>query len=91
MLKLHELDKHRPFHQIYKLTDVHLNPTAQSTEKVNLAQPGMSHTVAASPSGIVAKGKYHCTMCHKLFSVVEDGLISIKKASFQGSLPQEQF
>jgi hypothetical protein len=72
MVKLYELDKHRQFHQMYKLTDIHLKPTALGTQKVNLAQLGMSHTVAASLKALVARGMYHCTVGCKLYSVVEE-------------------
>jgi hypothetical protein len=37
ILKLYELNKLRPFCHRYKLTDAHLNSTAQSGMKVNLA------------------------------------------------------
>jgi hypothetical protein len=36
-LKLYDLDKPKPFRQLYKLTDTHLNPTAQSAMNVSLA------------------------------------------------------
>jgi hypothetical protein len=65
ILKLYELDKPIPFHQLYKLIDAHLNPTGQSTAKVNLAAQGMSHTVAASLNALVATDKgqsMHCML-----------------------------
>jgi hypothetical protein len=34
ILRVYELDKARLFHQLYKLTDTHLNPTAQTAMKV---------------------------------------------------------
>jgi hypothetical protein len=68
ILKLYELYKARLFRQLYKLTDTHLNPTAQSTMKVSLAAQVMSHTVAASLKTLVATGKNHCTVCYELFS-----------------------
>jgi hypothetical protein len=52
-LKLYELDKPRPFRQLYKLTGTHLNPTGQSAMKMNLAAQVMSHTVAASLNTLV--------------------------------------
>jgi hypothetical protein len=33
ILKLYELDKPTPIHQLYKLTDTHLNPGAQGAIK----------------------------------------------------------
>jgi hypothetical protein len=66
ILKLYELDKPRPFRQLYKLTDTHLHPTAQSTMKVRLAVQVMSHTVAAGLNTLVAAGKDHCTLCYEL-------------------------
>jgi hypothetical protein len=62
MLKLCELDKPRPFRQLYKLTDTYLNPGAKSAMKVSLAAQVMSHAVAASFNSLVATGKDHCTV-----------------------------
>jgi hypothetical protein len=59
ILKLYELDKPRPFRQLYKLRGTHLNPTGQSTMKMSLAAQVMSHTVAASLSAPVATGKQY--------------------------------
>jgi hypothetical protein len=67
ILKLYELDKPRPFHQLYKLTDTHLNPTGQSVMKVNLAAQVMSLTVAANLSALVAAGKDQCTVYYELY------------------------
>jgi hypothetical protein len=72
LLKLYELDKTRLFRRLYKLTDTHLNPTAQSAMKVNLAAQIMSHIVAASLNALVATGKEHCTVCYELFSVMNE-------------------
>jgi hypothetical protein len=59
---LSELDKTTQFCLLY-----HLNPTAQSAMKVNLAGQVMNHTVAAGLSTLVATGKDHCTVCYELF------------------------
>jgi hypothetical protein len=56
-LKLYELGKPRPFQQLY----THLNATTQSTMKVNLAAPVMTHTITASL----------CTLCYELYSIVK--------------------
>jgi hypothetical protein len=72
ILKLYELDKPRPFRQLYKLTGIHLNPTAQSSLKMSLAAQVMSHTVAARLSAVVATGKDHCTVCYELYSVKKE-------------------
>jgi hypothetical protein len=72
ILKLFELNKPRPFRQLYKLTDTHLSPVAQSTMKVNLAAQVMSHKVAASLNALVAIGKDHCTVCYELYSVTKE-------------------
>jgi hypothetical protein len=50
VLKLYEPNNHSPFRELYKLTDTHLNPTAQV----------MSHTVAASLNSLVAT--LHCML-----------------------------
>jgi hypothetical protein len=63
MLKLYELSRPTPFRQLYKVTDTHLNPTAQSTMKVSFAAQVMRSTVAASLNILVAAGKDHCTAC----------------------------
>jgi hypothetical protein len=70
--KLYELDKPRLFRQLYKLTDTHLNPSAQSAMKVSFAAQVMSHTVATSLSALVATGKDHCTVCYELYSVTKE-------------------
>ncbi|PNF31489.1 hypothetical protein B7P43_G00752 [Cryptotermes secundus] len=57
ILKLYEIDKTRPFCQLYRLTDTHLNPTAQSSMNVRLAARVMSRTVAASLNVLVATGE----------------------------------
>jgi hypothetical protein len=44
-LKFYELDKLRPFRQLYKLADTHLNLTAQSAMKVSLAAQVMNHFI----------------------------------------------
>jgi hypothetical protein len=72
ILKVYELDKPRPFHQLYKLTDAHLNPTVQCAMKVNLAAQLMIHTVAASLNALVAAGKDHCALCCGLYSAVQE-------------------
>ena len=59
ILKLYEIDKTRPFRLLYRLTDTHLNPTAQSSMNVRLAAQVMSHTVAASLNALVATGKHY--------------------------------
>jgi hypothetical protein len=71
LASLSELDKTTLFCLLYKLTDTHLNPTAQSAMKVNLAAQVMSHTVAAGLSTLVATGKDHCTVCYELFFCYE--------------------
>jgi hypothetical protein len=45
ILKLYELDKPRPFRQLYKLTDTHLNPTAHSAMKVSVVSQIMRHFI----------------------------------------------
>jgi hypothetical protein len=60
ILKLYELDKPNRFRPLYKLTDTHLNPVAQSAVKVSLAAQVMSHTVAADLNTLVSAGKKHC-------------------------------
>ncbi|PNF39995.1 hypothetical protein B7P43_G15587, partial [Cryptotermes secundus] len=59
ILKLYEIDKTRPFRLLYRLTDTHLNPTAQSSMNVRLAAQVMSHTVAASLNALVATGEHY--------------------------------
>ncbi|PNF26456.1 hypothetical protein B7P43_G16258 [Cryptotermes secundus] len=58
ILKLYEIDKTRPFLLLYRLTDTHLNPTAQGSMNVCLAAQVMSHTVAVSLNALVATGKH---------------------------------
>jgi hypothetical protein len=71
MLKLYELNKPSPFRQLYKLTDTHLNPTAQSAMKLNLAVQVISHTVAPSLNAVVATGKDNYTLCCELYFVMK--------------------
>jgi hypothetical protein len=49
--------------QLYKLTDTHLNPIAQSIMKMNLTAQVMSHTLAAGLNTLVDTGKDQCTLC----------------------------
>jgi hypothetical protein len=65
ILKLHELDKPNRFRLLYKLTDSHLNPVAQSAMKVSLAAQVMSHPVAGLNT-LVSTGKKHCTAFSQL-------------------------
>jgi hypothetical protein len=72
ILKLYEINKPRPFRQLYRLTDTHLHPTTQSTMKVSLTAQVMSHTVAAGLNTLVAAGKDHCTLCYELYAAVKE-------------------
>jgi hypothetical protein len=62
---VYELENRRLFHRFYKLTDTHLNPTAQSAMKVNLAAELISHTVPALLNALVA-------LCCGLYSIVQE-------------------
>ncbi|XP_023725513.1 uncharacterized protein LOC111874333 [Cryptotermes secundus] len=57
ILKLHEPDKPRLLRQLIKLTDTHLNPTAHSAMKVNMAAQVLSHSVASGLYALVATGE----------------------------------
>jgi hypothetical protein len=62
----------RRFCLLYKLTDTHLRPAAQSSMKVNLAAQVMSHAVAAGLNTLVAAGKDHCTVWYELYSLMNE-------------------
>jgi hypothetical protein len=59
ILKIHELDKPNQFHVLYKLTDSHLNPAAQTALKVSLAAQVMSHTCCSMPQRWCLNMKLH--------------------------------
>jgi hypothetical protein len=65
MLELYEVDKHRQFHLMYRLTDLHMKSTALSAKKVNLAQLGMSHTVVAILNALAVRGMCHFTVYYR--------------------------
>jgi hypothetical protein len=67
ILQLYELDKPRPFRQLYKLRDTHLNSSVQSSMKVYLDARVMSHTFAASLNAIVATGEDQCILYYELY------------------------
>jgi hypothetical protein len=67
ILKLYDLNKPRPFCQLYKLTDTHLYPATPSVMKVKLAAQAMSHSIAASINTLVATGNDHCTPSYALY------------------------
>jgi hypothetical protein len=71
LLKPYEHDKCRLIHQMCKVTDTHLNPTAHSAMKVKLAAQVMSHTVAAGLYTLVTAGKDNCTVCCELYSIMK--------------------
>jgi hypothetical protein len=82
-LKLYDLDKPNQFRLLYKLTDSHLNPVAQSAMKVNLAAQVMSHTVAAGLNTLASTGKKHCTAFSQLhYFVINEN----EQANFPKSL-----
>jgi hypothetical protein len=71
MLKLYEVNKPSLFRQLCKLTDSHLNPTAQSTVKLNLAVQVLCHTVSPRLNAVVATGKDDCSLSCELYSVMK--------------------
>jgi hypothetical protein len=70
-MKLYELDKPRSCRQLYKFTDTHLNPTAQS------------HTVAGSLNALVATGKATVLCAVDYILLCKKWLMKIVTASVQ--------
>jgi hypothetical protein len=67
-----ELDRPSSFCQLCMLTDTHLNPTVQSTVKLDLAIQVISHTVTQSLNAVVATGKYDYSLSYELYSVMKE-------------------
>jgi hypothetical protein len=62
VLKLCEVDKRNVYHLLPKVTKRHMEPSAQSAMKVNVASQVMSSTVAAAINTLLTAGKANCTV-----------------------------
>jgi hypothetical protein len=70
--KQKQTNKPRLFRRLYNLIDTHLNPTAQSAMKVNLAAQVIAIQFGAGLNTLVATGKDHCTVWYELYSVMKE-------------------
>ena len=60
-MKLYEVEKRNVYRLLPKVTERHIEPSAQDTVKVNLAAQVISSTVAAAIGTLVTVGKENCT------------------------------